>query len=190
MACMSRISVRSTPRGVAAGRRAFTLTEVMVAVTLSAIVMVAILSAYLFVGRNLTRLMNMQGQEVDSRRALRYFAADVSAASAVTVMSAASLTLTKVETSGSVTVSYTYAALDGTLIRTQGTNTLTLFSDLTSFAFTYYNDAGSAISSSPHSVKAVEFLATASSGTAATGTLSRYTSASPRVVLRNKQALQ
>jgi prepilin-type N-terminal cleavage/methylation domain-containing protein len=182
---MSRISVLDSGR-----RRAFTLVEVMVATSLLAVILAGVLAAYLFVGRNLTRLVNLQEQEVASRRTLRYFTQDVSAAISLTTATATQLSLTKQSSGGSAAVSYVYSSGAGTLVRTEGGVSLTLLSGITALAFTYFNQGGTAISSSTQSMKAVELSVSSAVGSANSGTLAKYTTVSPRVVLRNKPALQ
>lgn len=183
---MSRISGHDAQRR----RAGFTLAEVVVATSLLGIVLVGVLAAYLFLGRSLTRLVNSQQQEVESRRTLRTFTQDVSAASDLSVATTAQLTLTKPTASSTTTVTYTYSSGSGTLVRTEGTAAKTMLTGLTSFTFTYYNDLGTAITGSTQSVKSVELMYTSASGTAALGTRSSYTTVSPRVLLRNKTALQ
>src|SRR5262245_19186427 len=80
--------------------RGFTLVEVMVATSLPAIVLAAALAAFLFVGRNLTRLVNLQHQEVESRRTLRTFTQDLSAAIQLSTATSTALTMTKPTSSG------------------------------------------------------------------------------------------
>ena len=182
---MSRISVHSTAR-----RRGFTLVEVMVATSLLAIVLAGVLAAYLFVGRNLTRLVNVQHQEVESRRTLRKFTQDLSAAIQLSTATTNAVTLSKPVASGTTTVSYTYSSGAGTLVRTEAGASQTLLSGLTAFTIGYYNEAGTEVTSSPQSVKAIEFAFTTASGSAQSGTKASYTTVSPRVLLRNKPTLQ
>lgn len=171
-------------------RGGFTLVEVMVATSLLAVVLAGVLSAYLFVGRNLTRLVNTQHQEVESRRALRNFTQDLSAAIQLSTATATAITLTKPTAGAATTVSYTYAGGAGTLVRTEAGASQTLLSGLTAFSFSYFSEAGSAVSGSPQSVKGVELAFSSASGSAASGTRATYTTVSPRVLLRNKPALQ
>jgi prepilin-type N-terminal cleavage/methylation domain-containing protein len=182
---MSPTSVRRSAR---AG--AFTLVELMVALSLGAIVCAGVLAAYLFVGRNLTRLVNFQSQEVESRRTLQYFTADASAAIAVTTGTATDFALSKPTSVGTTSVMYAYSAAAGTLTRTDGAGARVILTGLTSLTFSYYNEGGTEITNSPQSVKAVELSYASASGSAASGTRASYTTVSPRVVLRNKQTLQ
>lgn len=64
------------PRSIAQAA-AFTLVELLVGATLSAAIMAAVLSSYIYLARNLGRLTTQQTLETESRRALAYFAQDV-----------------------------------------------------------------------------------------------------------------
>lgn len=186
---MSRINVHSSTRRVGG----FTLVEIMVATTLLGVVFAGVLAAYVFLGRNLTRLVNLQQQEVESRRTLRTFTQDLSAAIDLSTATSASVVFRKPVSSGIATVSYVYSSGAGTLVRTEpypGGASQTLLRGLTSFAISYYSEAGTAVSDSPVSVKAMEIAFTTSVGTSASGTAAQYKSVSPRVLLRNKTALQ
>jgi len=164
--------------------------ELMVASGISAIVFAGILSAYLFVGRNLTRLVNTQHQEVESRRTLGRITQDVSAAVQLTTATATNLALTK-QVSGTTTpVSYSYSSGNGTVTRTDSSGTQTLLNGVTAFAINYYDASGNAVTSGPQSVKSVEVSYTTGAGTSAAGTRALYSTVSPRVLLRNKPALK
>lgn len=184
---MSRISAHS-PRD--SHRRGFTLVEVLVATSVSAFIVAGVLAAYLFVGRNLTRLVNLQHEEVESRHTVRQMTDDVSAAISLTTATSTQLVMTKKTSSGTDTVTYTYSSGAGTLTRTDASGTATLLTDLTTFAITYYNERGTAVTSSPQSVKALEFSFTAAVGNTNSGTRAIYRSVSPRVLIRNKAFLQ
>jgi len=165
----------------------------MVATSLLAVVLAGVLAAYLFVGRNLTRLVNLQEQEVESRRTLRQFTQDVSAAINLTTATASQITLTKPTGAGTTIVSYVYssgnAPVYGTLVRTENSVPQELLSGVTALTITYYT-VGGVISSSPQSIKAAELSFSTRAGSDNSGTLATYTTVSPRVVLRNKPALQ
>lgn len=186
--CMSLISASRRHRSSPAG---FTLVEVIVAVALSAIIFAGILSGYTFLARNFTRLLNTQGQDTKSRKAVYIFSQDIS--KAVQVASAADTHLTLLlPVSGGTTssVSYDYNSTDGTLTRTDSSSSVVLLSNLTYLDFNYFNKAGGAVTSGPLSVKEVEVSFSTALGTASNGTQSRYTAVSPRLVLRNKPLLQ
>jgi prepilin-type N-terminal cleavage/methylation domain-containing protein len=65
----------------------FTLVELLVGVTLSGMVMAAVLSSYIFLARSFTRLSNQQTLESEARRTLTYFSRDVQAATGLVVVS-------------------------------------------------------------------------------------------------------
>jgi len=132
----------------------------------------------------------VQHQEVESRRTLRTFTQDLSAAIQLSAATDTNLTLTKTTAAGgTATVTYTYSSAAGTLVRTESGANNTLLSGLTSFTITYYNESGTVVTSSPQSVKAVEFAFASASGSAQSGTKASYSTVSPRVLLRNKPAL-
>lgn len=82
------ISVRDRPEA------GFTLVELLIAASLMLVLGLGVISAYLFLGRNFTRLGNTQQQDVKARRALFYFTQDVSSATAFTSTVSANLTMT------------------------------------------------------------------------------------------------
>jgi type II secretory pathway component PulJ len=192
----------------------FTLVEIMVATGLSAIIFAGILSAYLFLGRNLTRLVNTQEQGVASRRALQWFTTDLSAAiqiltttttpSTTTPPSSSQIAITKPPRSATATsdiVTYVYNSSSGTLVRTEtivdpaatpstSTTTTSLLSHLTAFTMNYYDAGANTVTPTSLVVKAVECTFTSATGTATSGTLASYQMVSPRVVVRNKLALK
>jgi hypothetical protein len=164
---------------------------VIVAVGLSAIIFAGILSGYTFLARNFTRLLNSQGQDTKSRKALYVFSQDISKAVQVATATDTHLTLLLPGTGGSTTsVSYSYSASAGTLTRTDTSGSVALLTNLTNLDFNYFNKAGSAVTSGPLSVKEVEVTFSTALGNSASGTQSRATSVSPRLVLRNKSLLQ
>lgn len=173
------------------GAAGFTLTEILVATSLSMIVFAAIFSAYLFLGRNLTRLVNVQRQENESRRTLRTFTQDVSAAIRLTTATSSQITLIRPTSGGTTTVTYTYSSGNGTLTRTEGGNVQTLVSEISSgsFAFTFYNESGTTVSTL-QSIKSVEMSFSTTFGSSLAGTRATYRTVSPRIVLRNKPVLQ
>lgn len=183
------MSPTSAHRSVPA--RGFTLVELLVGLSLGTIVMAGIMAAYLFLGRNLTRLINTQEQGVKSRRVLQLFTNDASSASGLTTATDTLVTMTVPSLGTSVTYAYT-AGSDGTgtLTRAVGAGApTTLLDKLTAFDFNYYTESGVATTSLP-SIKSVEFSFTTAVGTALSGTRTSITTVSPRVILRNKPLLQ
>jgi len=178
----------------------------MIGMALAMIVGAGALSSYLFLGRNLTRLANIQQQQVNSRRVLQTFTQDISAGVSISSASSAQLTFIKQKSNSTATVittvTYTYTpcaagANTGTLTRTEATTTptptsttTTLISNLTTATggFAYYDEAGNA-TATVQLIKSVELTFTSSAGTAGTGTLAAYSMVSPRVLLRNKPTL-
>lgn len=210
MACMSPTAVHSP-----GATRGFTLVELMVAMSVSLIVLGGVLSAYLFLGRGLTRLINAQQQQVKSRHTLRVFSDDLGTGNKLTtssstissgVTTAASFVVEIPKAGGattSVTYTYNYSASGaGTLIRFRAdtAETTTILDNVTSLSVNYFTASEvasgtvfSATRAAPTyslSVKAVQFQFTTSLGSAASGTLARFTTLSPRVVMRNRGMLQ
>jgi type II secretory pathway component PulJ len=68
-------------------RAGFTLVELLIGATLSAMVMAGVLSSYIFIGRSLARLANQQTLETEGRRTLTNFARDVRMASSLATVS-------------------------------------------------------------------------------------------------------
>ncbi len=96
---------------------AFTLVEILVGATLSAAVMAAVLSSYIYMGRGLGRLANQQTLEMEGRRTLALFARDARLASNLVTIStpaaysspaANRVDLTVPTASGTNTITYYY----------------------------------------------------------------------------------
>jgi Tfp pilus assembly protein PilW len=64
---------------------AFTMVELLIGATLSAMIMAGVLSSYIYMGRSLARLANQQTLEAEGRRTLAYLNQDVRMASTITV---------------------------------------------------------------------------------------------------------
>lgn len=126
-------------------RRAFTLVEVMVSAGLSGIVLVAILTAFIFIGRASISMRNYSDMETEARNAMETFAQDVRMSSGAVWNSATSLTLTIEQGGGSVTATYAYrptasgAIPARTFTRTIGGNTDILITNIRSFEFNAYS---------------------------------------------------
>lgn len=106
-------------------QRGFTLVEVLVGATLSAVVLAAVLSSYIYMGRGLARLANQQTLEAEGRRTLALFARDVRMAN----------TLVTVSTSPSSPAA-NRVDLDLTLPTDPSTNTVTYYYNNTPAAAT------------------------------------------------------
>jgi Tfp pilus assembly protein PilW len=68
-------------------RAGFTLVELLIGAALSAAVLAAVLSSYLYLSRQLARLAHQQTLETEGRRALGYFTQDVQRASGLVTIS-------------------------------------------------------------------------------------------------------
>ncbi|HKB56722.1 MAG TPA: prepilin-type N-terminal cleavage/methylation domain-containing protein [Lacunisphaera sp.] len=191
-------AARSTRGANLAG---FTLVEVLVSMSLAAAVLAAVLSSFVFLGRNLARLANNQTLEAKGREALTYLRRDFALAEAVktgTTPTASSVTL--VLPAGEVT--YTFDSAAGSLRRqsASGANPdfLLLKNDrcaCTTFAFDYYTTTGGAPTSQlnasanvPYGIKQIQVrFVLETPGTQAAATRVTYEAVSSRFLLRNKQ---
>jgi prepilin-type N-terminal cleavage/methylation domain-containing protein len=202
---MSRFNGHRRDRVAIAG---FTLLELMVAMSISVVIFTAVLGAYIFLGRNLTRLANIQKLEVADRRAIYLFTRDVSTAQQITATATPypTIALTIPQLSPlppSKTVTYQFR--NGALYRAATppgspedvssditTSNAQILGDLTAFAFNYFGMDGSLLAPplSGNAIKFVEFTFTTSTGDPANGTQTTFTATSPRVALRNKPFLQ
>jgi prepilin-type N-terminal cleavage/methylation domain-containing protein len=114
-------------------RRGFTLPEVLIASTLTVVVMGGILSTSLMITRSGYRVEQYTDMENESRKSLEQFGQDVRMAQAVEWHNANSLTLTIPNDSTSEhthTCTYTYDAAARTLSRSEGGMTKVLISGI------------------------------------------------------------
>lgn len=183
--------------------RAFTLVELLIGSTLAAAVMLAVLSSYVYLGRNFSRLTNQQTLETQARQAIAYFTQDVQTAIGISGTPSASsvVLILPTDTGATTTVTYTYtsdAGGNGTLVRTPATGTaLTLLRYITSspgLTIRYFDSSGSEYTSYSDyrpGIKQLSIEFTARVVTLDQGsTTASYPMTSSRVVLRNKQLLQ
>ena len=91
---MASLSPISDPKRA---RRGFTLLELMIAMSLLAFLTLGVMSTYLFVGRNLERLMSTQQQGVKARRLIRQFTQDASSALSIASTSGPALSSSYLE---------------------------------------------------------------------------------------------
>ncbi len=114
-------------------RRAFTLTEVIIAMTLSAVAMSGILSTALMITKSGYRIDQYTDMENESRKSLEQFGQDVRMAQEVTWHDASSLTLilpVDATSTATTTCRYTYDSAAKTLTRTAGGRTITLLTGI------------------------------------------------------------
>ncbi len=191
----------------------FTLVELLIGISLSLMVMGAVLSSYVFLARNFTRSLGVNSSnqptlESQGRRTLAYFTQDVRMGSAVSGISATEMTLTLPSSTGSTRlITYYYNSTANsvsiygitatpkslTRIDRNTSTALTLHNDLLTFSFSYYDTTGNLITSYTNyaiGLKQVSFSLTSQAGSAINGTLTPvFQIASPRLVLRNKTVL-
>lgn len=197
--------------------KGFTLVELMVGAALSAAVMAAVLSSYIYLGRGLNRLANQQTLETETRRTLAYFTQDVQSATGLTsTISATRVSLVVPSATGTNTVTYYYnnsssstsVSINGTSV-TMAADALTrcvydgstvtpqtLLRNISTggLTFSYYDGAGNAYASYTNYIAGIKQLSlqvTTQAGSANNGTQTRpYQAASSRLVLRNRAYLQ
>ncbi len=136
---------RSRPASPAPGparrprRAGFTLTEIMVATALSAVVLGGVISSFIFLTRASLGIRNYTDMETEARNAMETFAQDVRMSSGVTWNSATSLTLA-IEQGGTATsATYSYDSGTGTFSRTFEGSSDVLITGIRSFAFNAYS---------------------------------------------------
>jgi prepilin-type N-terminal cleavage/methylation domain-containing protein len=176
--------------------RAFTLVELLVALSLATVVMLAMFSSYLFLGRNLTRLSYQHILEQQSRTILTTFTADVRNTKSVSAATSGGVTLNLIDGS---TVAYAYAS--NILTR----NGVPLVKDIAgpnnqvtvamiNFTLNCYTTTDGLLSmpvASTMSIKQIEISFILQAGVAGVqdqqGTLTRYQIASGRIPFVNRQ---
>lgn len=186
---------------------AFTLVELLIGMSLSMVVMAAVLSSYVFVARSYTRTLgitsaNQPNIEAQGRRTLELFAQDVRMASGFTgTPTAATVTLSLPTATGSTTIAWTYldpdadpATADGTLTRAPAVgDAQVLHMNLLACVFTYHDAGGhpyTSLASYLIGVKQLSLSLTAQAGNATNQTLGPvYVVESPRLLFRNKGLL-
>jgi prepilin-type N-terminal cleavage/methylation domain-containing protein len=186
-------------------KRGFTLLEVMMVTFISSFVFAGVLSAYIFLGRGLSRQVNEEGLESRTRLALYYFTLDVSSASAISAENpGAQTTGTQMTLTipGTGLVNYycdwSGGTTKGILERQVGSGAyLVLLTNLTNFSLQYFDATTNPViapASAPSlpqiNIKQVCMTYTTSAGYAPSGNLSQLTVVSPMVLLKNKGVLQ
>lgn len=196
----------------------FTLVELLVGATLSAAVLAAVLSSYLFIGRNLVRLGNQQVLDSEGRRTLAIFSRDARAASGLTDtgnLSATRVSLTVPASTTTNTITYYFNntssaatvtvngssvsmaanALTRCVYNGSTVTSLTLLRNVTSggLAFRYYDSSSREYTSYTNYLPGIKQIALEFStqlGSSNLGTQTkRYSGATNRLVLRNGSLL-
>jgi prepilin-type N-terminal cleavage/methylation domain-containing protein len=180
------------PRSRTAG---FTLVEVLIAMSLALTILTAVLSSYLFLGRNFARLALEQTLEAQGRNAVLMFEKDARSATEISSPSATGVTFTVPAGSASNSVAYSYNSTDKTLLRSVNGATATVivrnvvtpgasfrFFDKADREYTTFTNYLSGISK-------VSLTFSTQTGDALKGTLTpAYRGVSARVILLNKAA--
>ena len=108
-------------------------------------IMASVLACFLFLGRSGLLMRNYADMEVEARNAMETFAQDVRMSSAVVWNNANSVTLTVERSGSSIQATYTYypsasgSIAARTFVRTSGTTTDILVTDVRQFAFHAYS---------------------------------------------------
>jgi prepilin-type N-terminal cleavage/methylation domain-containing protein len=186
----------------AAARSGFTLVEVMISSALATVVMAAVLSTFVFMGRNLARLASYQSLETESRKALAYLRRDFAVAQSIkngTTPTTSSVTL--VLPAGEVTYTYDSTTRDLRRLATFGPNPdFTLLRntscECTTFAFRYFTttdgaptDQATSSVNVPFSIKQIQVrFVVESPASWSAQTRTRYEAASSRFLFRNRGA--
>lgn len=162
----------------------------MISAGLGAFLLVAVLSAFLFLGRSAANIQNYNDMEAQARKALELFAEDTRQASAVTWTGAQALTLIV------NTTPITYAFSGTQLTRTVASGTpKPVVTGITSFSFLAYTITGAQITdfSTPAArvtankdTKQIQ-ISLAASRTSRTVATATNTVLSARFILRNKR---
>lgn len=147
-------SDRSPPRRA---RRGFTLVEVLVSTTLLGLLMLAVLTSFVFLLRSQQSLANYTDMNADARRLLELLSRDTRSATTVTDFTATSLTLVvPVDTAGGTgEVTYDFDPADSVMRRTAAGATVTLATGVDAFRFTYLN-GNNAVTTSLAELKQVQ----------------------------------
>lgn len=182
---------RTPNRTAARSRRGFTLTEVMIAAFIAAIVLTAVLTTALFIGRSAMNIRNYTDMESQARKMLEYFAEDTRQASSVTWNNSNSLTLVV----NTANVNYSYDSATLTLTRTLAGSPNVTVTNINAFQFIAYTINGlqitdfsttAARTTASNSTKQVQ-ISLAASRNRQTLTNTTSTVLSARYILRNKK---
>ena len=140
-------------------RRAFTLTETLIALSISSVIASGITSSYMFIYKSTLGAVNYVDMNNQSRRALETFSRDIRQADQITVAENQYLSVAIPTTSGNRVVVYAYDTDSKRLVRKEGGWSLTLIENVQgSISFGYSDIAGSA-SSNLDTIKKIQFVA-------------------------------
>jgi prepilin-type N-terminal cleavage/methylation domain-containing protein len=173
--------------------RGFTLVEVLIAGSIGSVVLLGVLSTFLFLGRSQANVSNYADMERQARNGLEYFAQDVRQARDIEWDSKFSMTLTV----HGAKVTYTFHPAKGIFTRTKGGVETVLIEGISDFSYSAYMVTGTEVDLSDLSTAAkltaannvtkqvqIHLRATRTSRTVATAS---NTVLSARFILRNKK---
>lgn len=127
-------------RSLGRGRRAFTLTEVLITLTLCGIVLAASTGSLLFLAKTTKGLGNYQEMNMSSRFTLEDFGSDARMTVDINSATASAVSLEVYDASGGIsTVVYAYDADAGTFSRTAGGSTDVILKDVQTLNLVYFN---------------------------------------------------
>jgi len=179
----------------------FTFVELLVGMSLALMIMTAVLTTYVSLGRNFTRTLGLSSAnqptlENQSRRTITAFTQDVRMAIGISgTPSSSALTLIIPTSSGTTTVAYNYNSSTQKLTRTPGGGTaLVLHTNLLTCTFNYYDTSGNPFATYvnyANGIKQVSLTLTSQAGSNTNGTLTPvYEADSSRLMFRNKSLPQ
>ena len=126
--------------------RGFTLVEIMITVTILAIVMASMIPTFIMLSKGMSALGNYSNMSMSSRNALEHFSRDVHMAESLLVASEGEVTLVLPLDADSFVINYEYDANAGTFTRRQYADdgdtllkTTVLFSNVFEFDLVFYN---------------------------------------------------
>lgn len=99
----------------------FTLTEVLIAVVIGAMLMGAVMSSFIFIAKSCVSLNDYTELDTEARVAIERFSREVRAAKDISGFSASGMVLTIPGAGGDYTVNYTYVPGDKAFYRAYGT---------------------------------------------------------------------
>ena len=121
----------------------FTLAEVIVATTLSAMILAGLTSSYVFFVKSSVGMSNYVDMNMQTRRALEMFGRDVRATRTVNTMTATTFSATTLTLTGTETIVWAFNSGAKTLTRQVGGGAaIAILNDVDSLTFKYYNTVG------------------------------------------------
>ena len=119
----------------------FTLVEVMISASLGSVILIAVISMFLFIGRSGANLANYSEMEAQARNGLEYFAQDTRQASDMAWNSASSITLTV----NGASIVYTYDSSTSQFSRRAGGTEDVLIHGINTFVLDGYMITGAKV---------------------------------------------